>query len=61
MLDRIQVAFAERTEATRRSEQRLRRFVADASHELRTPLAAVRGYAELFDRAPTPARGPRRG
>jgi two-component system, OmpR family, sensor kinase len=28
----------------------LRRFVADASHELRTPLAAVRAYAELFER-----------
>ena len=34
----------------RRSEQQLRRFVADASHELRTPLAAVRAYAELFGR-----------
>jgi two-component system OmpR family sensor kinase len=32
------------------SERKLRRFVADASHELRTPLAAVRAYAELFDR-----------
>jgi two-component system OmpR family sensor kinase len=32
------------------SDQRLRRFVADASHELRTPLAAVRAYAELFGR-----------
>jgi len=32
------------------SDQRLRRFVADASHELRTPLAAVRAYAELFSR-----------
>jgi len=32
------------------SDQRLRRFVADASHELRTPLAAVRAYAELFER-----------
>jgi two-component system, OmpR family, sensor kinase len=32
------------------SDQRLRRFVADASHELRTPLAAVRAYAELFRR-----------
>jgi two-component system, OmpR family, sensor kinase len=29
------------------SEERVRRFVADASHELRTPLAAIRGYAEL--------------
>jgi two-component system, OmpR family, sensor kinase len=44
MLDRLEQAFAER-EA---SEERLRRFLADASHELRTPLAAVRGYAELF-------------
>ncbi|MEO5634227.1 ATP-binding protein [Gaiella sp.] len=46
MLVQIEEAFDERTE----SEQRLRRFVADASHELRTPLAAVRAYAELFDR-----------
>jgi two-component system OmpR family sensor kinase len=39
MLDRIEA-----------SDRRLRRFIADASHELRTPLAAVRAYAELFDR-----------
>ena len=32
------------------SEDRLRRFVADASHELRTPLASIRGYSELFRR-----------
>jgi two-component system OmpR family sensor kinase len=32
------------------SDRRLRRFIADASHELRTPLAAVRAYAELFER-----------
>jgi two-component system OmpR family sensor kinase len=44
MLDRLERAFAER-EA---SEERLRRFLADASHELRTPLASIRGYAELF-------------
>lgn len=53
MLSRIQRAFAERdaTEAElRSSEERLRRFVADASHELRTPLAAVSAYAELFTR-----------
>jgi two-component system OmpR family sensor kinase len=54
MLGRLQVAFGERdaTEAElRRSEQRLRQFVADASHELRTPLAAISAYAELYDRA----------
>ena len=53
MLARIQQAFAERdaTESElRASEDRLRRFVADASHELRTPLAAVSAYAELFSR-----------
>ena len=32
------------------SDRRLRSFIADASHELRTPLAAVRAYAELFQR-----------
>jgi two-component system OmpR family sensor kinase len=37
-------------EARHASEQRVRRFVADASHELRTPLAAIRGYAELARR-----------
>jgi two-component system OmpR family sensor kinase len=44
MLDRLEQAFGER-EA---SEDRLRRFIADASHELRTPLASIRGYAEVF-------------
>jgi two-component system OmpR family sensor kinase len=53
MLGRIESAFAARdaTEAKlRRSEGRMRRFVADASHELRTPLTAVSAYAELFER-----------
>lgn len=49
MLNAIDNAFAERNEA----ERQLRQFVADASHELRTPLTTIRGYAELFDRAPT--------
>ncbi len=44
MLSQIERAFAER----RASEDKLRRFLADASHELRTPLASIRGYAELF-------------
>jgi two-component system OmpR family sensor kinase len=44
MLDRLETAFAER----QASEDRLRRFLADASHELRTPLASIRGYAELY-------------
>jgi two-component system OmpR family sensor kinase len=44
MLVQIERAFADRRE----SEDRLRRFLADASHELRTPLASIRGYAELF-------------
>src|SRR5205823_3383798 len=44
MLGQIEKAFAERTT----SENRLRRFLADASHELRTPLVSIRGYAELF-------------
>jgi len=43
MLAQIEHAFDERTA----SEDRLRRFVADASHELRTPLTTIRGYAEL--------------
>jgi two-component system OmpR family sensor kinase len=43
MLGQIEEAFDERAA----SEERLRRFVADASHELRTPLTSIRGYAEL--------------
>ncbi|WP_433887820.1 sensor histidine kinase [Streptomyces sp. CA-111067] len=36
------------------SEERLRRFAADASHELRTPVAAIRGHAELAGLHPGP-------
>lgn len=43
MLTRIEESFA----ARKASEDKLRRFVADASHELRTPLTAIRGFAEL--------------
>lgn len=46
MLGHIGRAFA----ARQASEEKVRRFVADASHELRTPLASIRGYAELTRR-----------
>jgi two-component system, OmpR family, sensor kinase len=46
MLERLEDAFARRD----RSEEQLRRFVANASHELRTPLTSIRGYAALFRR-----------
>jgi two-component system OmpR family sensor kinase len=44
MLARIEESFAVR----KTSEDKLRRFVADASHELRTPLTAIRGFSELY-------------
>jgi len=50
MLEQVERAFRAqaRSEArSRSSEQRMRRFVADASHELRTPLTSIRGFAEL--------------
>jgi two-component system OmpR family sensor kinase len=46
MLGAIQESFSRR-DAT---EQKLRRFVADASHELRTPLTSLKGYAEMLER-----------
>ena len=51
MLAQIEAAFGARAaseEAARRSEDRMRRFVADASPELRTPLTTIRGFAELY-------------
>ncbi|MQY04502.1 sensor histidine kinase [Actinomadura macrotermitis] len=51
MLAQIESAFGARAvseAAARRSEERMRRFVADASHELRTPLTAIRGFAEFY-------------
>ncbi|MEU5690990.1 HAMP domain-containing sensor histidine kinase [Actinosynnema sp. NPDC020468] len=58
MLGHIETAFQARAaseEEARRSEVRMRRFVADASHELRTPLTSIRGYAELFRQGAAPA------
>jgi two-component system OmpR family sensor kinase len=51
MLSQIESAFRARAQseaAARRSEEKMRQFVADASHELRTPLTAIRGYAEYY-------------
>jgi two-component system OmpR family sensor kinase len=51
MLSQIESLFQARADseaAARRSEERMRQFVADASHELRTPLTAMRGYAEYY-------------
>jgi len=51
MLAHVESAFRARAQsesAARHSEERMRRFLADASHELRTPLTAIRGYAEYY-------------
>ena len=50
MLARIEESF----EARAQSEDKLRRFVADASHELRTPLTSIRGFAELHRQGAVP-------
>ncbi|MBY8857592.1 HAMP domain-containing histidine kinase [Nocardia sp. CA2R105] len=57
MLSQIQQAFAATEaseEAARRSEAKMRRFVADASHELRTPLTTIQGFAELYRQGAVP-------
>lgn len=44
LLDNVEGAL----ETRQRSEERMRRFIADASHELRTPLTSIRGYTEML-------------
>ena len=46
MLSHVEDALAQRQS----SEEKLRRFVADASHELRTPVSVVRAHAEYARR-----------
>jgi len=51
MLSQIEAAFRAQHESEQdahRSEERMRRFIADASHELRTPLTTIRGFAEYY-------------
>jgi signal transduction histidine kinase len=50
MIDHVESSLIER----QRTEERMRRFLADASHELRTPLASIAGYADLMKRGSDP-------
>jgi two-component system OmpR family sensor kinase len=57
MLSQIESAFRAREaseQSALASEERMRRFVADASHELRTPLTSIRGFAELYRQGAVP-------
>lgn len=51
MLSQIERAFHAQSEAEQtahQSEERMRRFIADAAHELRTPLTTIRGFAAHY-------------
>jgi two-component system OmpR family sensor kinase len=51
MLSQIERAFhaqGQAEQAAHQSEERMRRFVADAAHELRTPLTTIRGFAAHY-------------
>ncbi|MDQ2961073.1 MAG: HAMP domain-containing histidine kinase [Candidatus Dormibacteraeota bacterium] len=51
MAERIEQSFT----AQQESEERTRRFIADASHELRTPVTALSGYIDVIRRGATPS------
>ena len=51
MLAQIERAFhaqGKAEQAAHESEERMRRFIADAAHELRTPLTTIRGFAAHY-------------
>jgi two-component system OmpR family sensor kinase len=51
MLTQIETAFhaqGEAEQAAHQSEERMRRFIADAAHELRTPLTTIRGFSAHY-------------
>ncbi|MGH3279605.1 MAG: HAMP domain-containing protein, partial [Trebonia sp.] len=51
MLSQVERAFHAQEEAEQsahQSEERMRRFIADAAHELRTPLTTIRGFAAHY-------------
>ena len=51
MLTQIERAFHAQEaseQAAHQSEERMRRFIADAAHELRTPLTTIRGFAAHY-------------
>lgn len=50
MVDQLQSAMT----AMAASEERMRRFLADASHELRTPVTVLRGSSQVLLRHPAP-------
>lgn len=53
-LDSTLVALENALDEARASEERTRRFLADAAHQLRTPVAGVRACAETLMRGPAP-------
>ena len=51
MLSQIERAFhaqGKAEQAAHQSEERMRRFIADAAHELRTPLTTIRGFSAHY-------------
>jgi two-component system, OmpR family, sensor kinase len=47
-IERAFIAQEQSEQAAHESEERMRRFIADASHELRTPLTTIRGFAAHY-------------